>query len=365
MRSRRGRAARSRAQRAVDARRLAAQQARMRWCTALAAAGLAFAPAQANVPPPIPSYAYYGPVRHCDTQYALEARAGEGLIVTGATDALLRFGRHHVGVSRMTTGYVVVDDPAVIRRTGTLTLDGGVTLARYRVSSGGNDARVTYLYDPGGVDGTNQVEIGSDRFDGTDRDRATLARVALGEAARALCADVPEPLRPTPARAQPDAWFMRPGPVAGPLTVCWAEVALDVERGEAVVLPWTTDSNRFALIAPGFEVGIAGDFRSGSSPTGALPAGVVGPLLSFTTHFTLGAGTRYSGVSNQFMRAAVPATNRARLLANRDIRAIGPDPGPGLTFGFSRPLADAERDALIGRVRARTATDTCFDPDRP
>lgn len=330
---------------------------------ALAAALAAATPLCANTPPPIPMFSYYGPVRHCGDGFAIEARAGEGLIVVGGFEAALRIGRHTLGVSRITGGYAVVTDPAIIRQTGTLAIETVGTLARYRVSAGQpNDARTTYLFDPGrAVDPARRIEIGSDLFDGSERDRAVLARVALGHGAKAQCEAVPAALRPTPERARPDAFLMREAHYPGPLTVCWAHLALDAAAGESVVLPWNPYQHRFALIAPGLEVGVAGDFRSGTGD-GSPPAAVIGALLPFSTYFTVAAGSR-QGRGDAFMRDGVPATNRARLLANADIRAIGPDPGPGLTFSFSRPLPDAERDAVIGRVRVRTASDHCFDPD--
>lgn len=338
----------------------------MRWRIITAGTALLMTTtAVANTPPPIPMFSYYGPVRHCGDGFALEARRGEGLIVVGEFEAALRLGRHNLGVSRITGGYAVVTDPAIIRRTGTLAVEGVGTFVRYRVSAGQpGDARVTYLFDPGGgIDRAHQIEIGSDLFDGSDVDRTLLSRVALGDRATALCAAVPDTLRPTSERVRPDAFLMRETRYPGPLTVCWAHVALDVAAGETVVLPWDPEQHRFALIAPGLEVGIAGDFRSGSDLDGALPGGVVGSLLPFFTHFTIGAGSRGGWTGDQFMRAGVPVTNRARLLANRDIKAIGPEPGPGLSFGFSRPLPDADRDAIIGRVRTQTAPDHCFDPD--
>lgn len=323
------------------------------------------APATANVPPPIPIFTYYGPLRHCGEGYALDAGTGEAMLVIGMGDATVRFGRHTLGVSRMPSGYGVITDPAIIRRTGTLTVPGVGAFERYRVSAGTPDSvRVTYLRDPGdGVARSRWMEISSSAFDGSDGDRAVLRRVAFGERAAAMCADVPAALRPSADRLRADAFLMREPRYRGPFTWCWSAMAMDVAAGEEAVLPWTPDANRFAIVAPALEVAVAGDFRSGSSPTGALPTGVLGPLLPYAMHFTLGTGSRYSG-SHTYVRAGAVATNLARLVANRDIRTIGPDPGPGLNFAFSRAVTDAERDAFIGRVRARGPSDPCFDPDK-
>ena len=114
------------------------------------AALLTTTPAVANTPPPLPTLGYYGPVRHCGEGFALEARASEGLMVT-----------------RQTGGYTLASP--LIRRTGSLELPGGVTLARYRVADGQPaSGRVTYLFDPGGSDAPHRIEIGSDLFDGSD-----------------------------------------------------------------------------------------------------------------------------------------------------------------------------------------------------
>ena len=332
----------------------------------IAMALAASAPIAANTPPPVPMFSYYGPVRHCGDGFALEARAGEGLIVVGGFDAMLRIGRHNLGVSRFTAGYAIVTDPAIIRQTGTLTIEGVGTLARYRVSAGQpDDARVTYLFDPGGgVDRARRIEIGSDLFDGSERDRAMLARVAFGDHAKAQCEAVPPALRPTPERVQADAFLMRGARYPGPLTVCWAHLALHAVAGESVVLPWDPDQNRFALVAPGLSVGITGDFRSGANRTGAPLAGVAGALLGLPPYYGIVAGSNHVGVVFDYMPTGTPVTNRARLVAVADVRMLGPDPGPGLTFTFSRPLPDAERDAFIGRVRVRATSDHCFDPDR-
>ena len=336
---------------------------RTTWQVVAAALGCVLAAnVRANTPPPpLPALAYWGPVRHCGEGFALEARAGEALVVE-QSGAWLHIGRDMVGVSRLFDGYATLN-PAQLRREAVIATAGG-NLVRYRLFTGqAGGYRTTYLFDPGPPGSTARLEVQSRLFDGTDRDRATLARVALGDTARALCATVPPLLQPTPDRVQGDALLMRGERYPGPFTLCWAHLALDVGAGEAAMLPWDPDQHRFALFTPGLEIGVAGDFRSGTG-TGSPPPDVGGSLLRLASSYTVAAGSRQGWAGNEFMRAGVPVTNRARLLANADIKAIGPDPGPGLTFSFSRPLPDAERDAVIGRVRAAAPSDHCFDPDK-
>lgn len=333
----------------------------MRGLLFMFAALLSATPAIAIPPVPIETYTYYGPVRHCGNGFALDVREGEGLLHSTSGSAYVLSGRGDLSVERARASDPV-RDLALYQPDGSLVV-GANQFNRFRLTAlTGPGPRIGYRIDLADGSYAPMLVVRSDRFTGGDDDAESLRRISIGEEAAALCADVPVALRATAERQNEDAFWLRPTRFAGPLTICFDKLALDVRQGEAAYLPWRDDAQRFAVLTGTMEVGIAGGFNEDSHGS-APPDGPLATDLRYRV--TAGAPPWTESVISTFMRAKVPATNRARLVAVVDQKRIGPDPGPGLSFGFNRPLSDDERNAFIGRVRARTPADRCFDPDFP
>jgi hypothetical protein len=316
-------------------------------------------PGRANTPVMAPMRAYYGPLRICDRLFAFDVRAGEGYL-DGAWGHVVRFGGHYLGVGQRWL-YAGESFRDIVRPLGTLDLPGVGLLERIELGSrNGPDKIIVYLHDTGDGGPYAKMEIRSDAFDGSERDLALLNRVVFGDRARAMCADVPEALRPRPEREDANALWVRPDRPAGPLTLCWAGLALDVRAGEAAIPAWRHDWDRFGVAgAGGWTVSVTGRFqilrdRAGrpfEGPLAALPdfdVREVGAMQADLSSFTLGP----------------PAGTRTVQLSRRvDVPNLGPRLIAGVTFAFSGPATPADIADLVGRLRPRLPDDICFEED--
>jgi len=207
--------------------------------TALAIAGslLLGAGASRAIPPPPPELRqYYGPVRACGDGYAFDAAEGEGYELDRPTRSLW-FPGGSISVDHWL--YADSQYRDVVHPLGSIRLRSGAALERVRVASRSSPSvEILYLYDTGNRGPFPIISIRSNRFDGSAGDLALLARIRFGEAARALCKDIPEPLQARPERENRDAGWLQPRAHRGPLTLCMVGLALDVGAGESVRLPW-------------------------------------------------------------------------------------------------------------------------------
>ena len=228
-------------------------------------------------------------------------------------------------------------------------------LERVELASRNGPAReIVYLYDTHDGSLFPKLMIRFDLFGGSDRDLALLDRLAFGERRTAMCADMPDALRPGRDRENPDAFWVSAERPSGPLTICWSDLALDVRAGEAVI-PFWQDLGLFGVAAGNFRVTIGGSFAAPFEPNWQRVDG------------SLAGHPEFRVVNDLSSPAAIPPAlqmhdgrepRRVRLVRGAENPRQHPYGGVG--FAFSGPASDAEIAAFVGRLRLRTARDTCF-----
>jgi hypothetical protein len=321
----------------------------------LAALLAAAAPAHVPLLPPLRNY--YGPLRICDPRLAFDVREGEGYLASGG-EHVVRFGGRYLEFGRP---WLYADESYrdIVRPLGTLALPGTGLLERIELSSRSSPEKViVYLYDTGGGGPFAKIEIKSDAFDGSERDLALLSRILFGDRARAICAEVPEALRVRPEREDARAFWVRPDRPAGPLTLCWAGLALDLRESEAAIPAWRRDWDRFGVVSGGFTVAVSGRFawlrdRAGRPYDGALAA---------SPDFALrDTGRVAPGSVPAFSLGDAAAVHYVELARRVDVPNLGPRFISGVTFAFSGPATATDISAFVGRLRPQRAGDRCFE----
>lgn len=322
----------------------------------LALLALAASPPAGAIPAaPRPMHTYYGPIRICTPLFAFDVRAGEGYWDTGR-EQIVRFGRHSFTFGEP---WDLLDGPQYrdfVRPMGTLDVPGIGTLERVELTARNHGGPyIVYLYDTGYRGPGGKMQIRSDLFDGSDRDLALFERLAFGERRNAMCAEIPDRLRPRPEREDRDAFDVSQARPAGPLTVCWSRLALDVRRGEAVI-PFWQDLGSFGVATRRFRVTIGGNLAAPFEPGWRRVEG------------SLAAHPEFQVRQDNSSPAAIPPALRTpdgseprrvrlvRLAENPEQHPYG-----GVGFAFSGPVSDAEMAAFVRRLRLRTARDTCFE----
>ena len=322
---------------------------------ALLAAIVAVAPTPAGAVPaaPVPVHAYYGPIRACTPLFAFDVRAGEAYVQRGQ--------ENHVQIGRDSFAFGqpwYLDGPQhrdFVTPLGTVDVPGLGTLERVRLAGRKTDGPdIVYLYDTGDRGSRGKVEISSDGFDGSGRDIARLGRLAAGERRDAMCSEVPDSLRPRPERVDLDAFWVSQERHAGPLTLCWSRLALDVRRGEAVI-PFWRDLGAMGVAIGDMRVTIAGAFQAPFEPGWRR---IRGPLAAHP-EFQLRKDLEWPAAIPPALRALDGSEPRrvrlVRLAEKPDLHPYG-----GVGFAFSGPITDAGIAAFVRRLRLRTARDTCF-----
>lgn len=312
------------------------------------------APAAASLPIIPPPNAYYGPLRVCADRFAFDVEEGEGYIQDGNVHSLLS-RRFNLGIGE---GWIYGDESFrdIVHPRGELELPGAGRLQRIEHSSrNAPGSYILYLWVSGERGPFPVKTIHSDAFDGSDRDRTILERIAFGERARAMCAAEPDPMRPRPRResAVVEAQWLDPLQHPGPLTVCMSGLAFDVAGGEAAVLPWSRHSTFFRILAGGRATLVY------FYPPGRLGAetAVAGPLAA-SPEFELreGAGAIGPGIVIEG-----DGVRHVRLLRRAEMNAERPETVARATFLFDGAATEAERNALIARLRVQRPDDRCFD----
>jgi hypothetical protein len=316
-------------------------------------------PARARTPVMAPTHAYYGPLRICDRLFAFDVRAGEGYL-DGAWGHIVRFGGRYLGVGQRWL-YAGESFRDIVRPLGTLDLPGAGLLERIELGSrNGPDKTIVYLHDTHDGGPYPKMEIRSDAFDGSERDLTLLNRVVFGDRARAMCADPPEALRPRPEREDANAMWVRPDRPAGPLTLCWAGLALDVRSGEAAIPSWRHDWDRFGVAAGGgWTVAMTGRFQILRDQAGRPFEGPLAVLPDFDVREV---APMQSGVA-QFTLGNPAATRTVQLSRKVDVPNLGPRLIAGVTFAFNGPATPADIADLVGRLRPRLPGDICLEED--
>lgn len=320
---------------------------------------MAALPAAAHVPHVERSRAYYGPIRICDPQFAFDVLGGEGYLWS-VNQHSVRFGRHYLSVGRWLLADEAFRD--IVHPLGTLDLPGVGRLERIALSSGNAPERtIVYLYDTHDRGPFPKMEIKSDAFDGSDRDLAPLGRFVFGERARAMCADIPEALRPSREREVADAFWVRPDRPQGPLTLCWAGLALDLRAGEALIPFWHRGWELFGVASGGASVTIQGGFASLPGSGGSNFDGPLAASPEFELRPIDPARSPFGGLPPALQAADGSSPRYVRL--QRPVRLPHPELAPvaGVTFAFSGPADPTEIAAFVGRLRLRNARDACFE----
>jgi len=322
----------------------------------LALASLAAAPpAGASTPTARPMHTYYGPIRICTPLFAFDVRAGEGYWDTGR-EQVVRFGRHSFTFGEP---WLVLEGPQYrdfVRPMGTLVVPGIGTLERVELTARNQGGPyIVYLYDTGYRGPGGKMLIRSDLFDGSDRDLALFERLAFGERRNAMCAAIPDALRPRPDREDSHAFWVSQARHAGPLTMCWSGLALDVRRGEAVI-PFWQDLGLFGVATRRFKVTIGGSLAAPFEPGWRR----VGGSLAAHSEFQVRQ-------DNSSPDAIPPALRDPDGSEPRRVRLVRPAEDPdhhpygGVGFAFSGRISDAGIAAFVRRLRLRTSRDTCFE----
>ncbi len=319
---------------------------------ALVAAGTA---AGATTPALVPIRSYYGPIRICTPLFAFDVRAGEGYLHTGPGH-VVRFGHHNFTFGEPWH----LDGPQFsdfVRPMGTLDVPGIGRLERVELTARNHGGpNIVYLYDTGFRGPGRKVQIRSDLFDGSDGDVARFDRLAGGDRRTAMCADVPEALRPRPEREDSDAFWVSPERAAGPLTLCWSGLALDVRAGEAVIPFWYRGWGLLGVATGNRRVTISGSFASLRDASGQP---FRGPLAA-RPEFEILEDNAQPGIPPPLRAAGGIPPRRVRLFRAAEGAASGRRPYGGIGFAFSGPASSAEVAAFVGRLRPRAASDICF-----
>ncbi|NIJ19510.1 hypothetical protein FHS95_001179 [Sphingomonas naasensis] len=287
-------------------------------------------------PPPIFPHYYYGPVRMCAGALAADVRAGEGYESVGSSE-ILNLAEGRIGIQ----GWMYDDDAYrdIAAPLGKVAVPGFGTLERWSLGSRNRPGRWTgYVYQAGP---NSRLEITSDRFDGSDADFAVLRRIATGDAATAMCAEIPAALRATPEREVPMMLWFAPKAYPGRRTLCTTSLALDIADGEQAVLPWIP-LNHFGVDRDGVRIGVFGDFypaRDKPLPKGALldDAG--------------------------FVLEATPQAKDARVAYHTLKRLSEPHSSFNVTFAYTPGTPEAAVRGVAQRLRARRPDDRCLSPE--
>lgn len=322
----------------------------------LAMAGLA-GPLGASPPLPPPPHSYYGPIRICDGLFAIDVRAGEGYVEHGSHSIYWKGGALGVG-ERWIYGSEALRH--MVRALGEIELSGDVRLERVTFAPGITpDNRILCLYDTGDGGPFPKMAISSPAFDGSERDRALLERIAFGSRAQAMCAAVPDELRPMPQREDREAGWLEPVRHPGPLTICVAGFAFDVGSGEAAILPWRRDAWYFRIAAGERRMAVErllkSIWRRGDEPD------VQGSLLHDPRFLVQDVPELAVGAPLRLF--AGPGTRHVLLSNRADVAAYGPYGGSPVSFTFDDGASEAERQAFIARLRTRRPDDHCFEAE--
>lgn len=310
--------------------------------------------ASAEVGPPIIAHSYYGPARVCDGPYAIDVRPDEAYTRAGSSRIVRSRGGDISWESWLYSGDQYRD---IVHPKGEIALSTGVHLKRIELwSRNSPERRIVYLNDTHDGGPFPITQISATGFDGSDRDKALLDRLAIGEGAKTLCAAVPAALELRPDREDAKADAFGPDRPRGPLTVCWTHLAIDLRPDEQAILPWRADLEIFGIVERHGTTAINGSFRTGGRLEGR--PGVAGVLLD-SERFTI---RKQLPPMSAFSFGSPSDAQFYRLLSRADIAAIGENPGPGVTVAFDHPVTDDEAAALIHRVRAQSATDHCYRP---
>ena len=314
------------------------------------------APVRAHEPASEPARQYYGPLRICDENFAFDVSAGEGFVREGgygsfpdlilSTGGYLTIGGRWTGDSGPSARYV--------HARGEIELQGQ-TLRRFEVKP--PDGGTEFAYTAPGFAGSERFTIRSNRFDGSDRDRAILDRIVLGDRARQMCASVPLELRPLPERDQPEVRWLAPARHRGPLTICRAGLAFDVASDEEAMLGWGKDHLPVRIVAFARSTDIAGFDERLWRRSGEKDArGSLSRDPRFVTETPLVLLSGQVSPSGRFGIAYAALRRRA------DPAPSSKEGIPALFFTFDRETTDAERQAFIARVRTQHPSDRCFAP---
>jgi hypothetical protein len=320
---------------------------------AAAAAGLPHIPVAASLPDPPESHDYYGPVRACGEGYAFDAREGEAFSDVGATHALFFPGGMLFLESWIYGG---VDMSKAAEPLGSVALPGGAHLTRLRVTWPDRAPEIVYHYDRK-TGPLPIVAIHSNRFDGSARDLALLGRIAFGPAAKGLCASIPERLRLSPQRDDPDAEIFDPRRRPGPLTICFAGLAFDVRASEAALLPWFPLLKHFRLVG-----------RNGRATD--VDVRLWSPLPRLRPGVPLGRSREV-----ELMDGYIPTSRRLPGLEEErkaHLRLVQKGPAgfatgsdPQAQFAFDPAIGEAERRAILSRLRGQRPADRCTGEVKP
>jgi hypothetical protein len=321
------------------------------WIALVASLGGAPGTLQA-IPPALPDYHYYyGPGRACGAHYAFDVAVGEGFEQSGLAPSLYFPGG---GMSFEGWIYSGPEYRDIVDRLGTFDLPGGVRLERIRHGSRSSPrVEILYLYDSGARSPFPILSIRSNMFDGSARDLELLGRIRFGEAARAICANTPEALRPTPERENPDAAWLDPRVHAGPLTLCMAGVALDLRAGEAAQLPWSDGWPRFRLLRDGRKVDA--DLLLWRNE----PAPGLSGTLAASDHVALVEGSIRFGLIG-FNPDGDEGPLQVMLFRRLPGSTRHLSTMPHLALRFERTFERAERLEIAGRLRVQRPEDACF-----
>lgn len=290
-------------------------------------------------PPPILPHHYYGPVRMCARGLAADARSGEGYQEVG-NEHILQLSDGRIAIQSWTYDNPIYRDIAA--PLGKVEVPGFGTLERWSLGSRNRPGRwFGYVYESGENGPFPRLQITSDRFAGSDADFAILQRIATGETAKAMCANVPAELRATPEREVPMMLWFAPRPYPGPRTLCTTSLALDIASNEQAVLPWSP-FNHFGVERDGVRIGVFGDFFP--TPDKPLPKGAL-----------LGdAG---------FVLDATPQNKDARVAYHTLKRVSEPHASFNVTFAYTPGTPEATVRGVAQRLRARRPDDRCLSPE--
>lgn len=322
-------------------------------CLAMLAAAR---PAPAHEPVPPDFYQAYGPLRICDGDLAFDVKENEGYIGSGDPSHVIFWKDGALNVDQ--SHYNLEELKPRGHARGEIELPG-LRLQRLEIPPRyGSPASIIYVHVKDLPKGFRILKIESGLFEGSERDRALLERIAFGDRARQMCASVPLELQPVPQRNQLEVSWLSPARHRGPLTICRAGLTFDVASGEEAMLGWGKDQPAFRIVAGDRSTDIAGFDELLLRRAGEKDAK---GSLSRDPRFVTGTPPVLRSV--QVPPSSRPGRVHVALWWRADPETYWKEGVPALFFTFDRDTTKAERRAFIARVRTQRPQDRCFAPD--
>jgi hypothetical protein len=197
-------------------------------------------PAYPAAPPPI--YGAYGPLQVCGDGFGISVNKDEGIFIWG--DNVRVTGKTSLFTVKVSPSRIALGSQAA---SGPIPLPKAMAAYRYRDDDAETNS-IRYLLDDLLFDGDRpRIWVSSPLFDGTNADKAILARVSRPVMTAADCIEprsalsIAKGTKAADYAAKMSNYFAEnypSDPIPGPAYHCQSGVGFTVEKGETILRPW-------------------------------------------------------------------------------------------------------------------------------